>query len=67
MLSLRTLQDANNLRMAELEQHVLQSKQLRDSDAANLNFAMQVHQQAAQNLTSLNTNLSQSLSSYRLP
>jgi hypothetical protein len=67
MLTLRTLQDANNLRMAELEQRVLQSKQQRDSDAVNLNFAMQVHQQAAQNLTSLNTNLSQSLSSYRLP
>jgi hypothetical protein len=67
VLTLRTLQDANNLRLAALEQQVLQAKQQRDTDAANLNFAMQMPQQASQNLTSFNSNLSQSLSSYRLP
>jgi len=67
ILTLRTLQDANNLRVAELEQQVLQAKQQRDGDAANLNFAMQVQQQATQNLASFNSNLSQSLSNYRLP
>jgi hypothetical protein len=67
ILTLRTLQDANNLRVAALEQQVLQAKQQRDTDAANLNFAMQAQQQATQNLTSFNNNLSQSLSSYRLP
>ena len=41
VLTLRTLQDANNLRVAALEQQVLQAKQQRDTDAANLNFAIQ--------------------------
>ena len=67
ILTLRTLQDANNLRVAALEQQVLQAKLQRDTDAANLNFSMQVQQQATQNLTSFNSNLSQSLGSYRLP
>lgn len=67
MLTLRTLQDANNLRVAALEQQILQAKQQRDSDTANLNFVMQLQQQATQNLTPFNSNLTQSLSSYRLP
>ena len=67
ILTLRTLQDANNLRVAALEQQVLQAKQQRDMDAANLNYAMQIQQQATQNLAPFNSNLTQSLSSYRLP
>jgi hypothetical protein len=67
MLTLRTLQDANNLRVAALEQQVLQAKQQRDTDAANLNFAIEMRQQATQNLTPFHSNLTQSLSSYRLP
>jgi hypothetical protein len=67
VLTLRTLQDANNLRVAELEEEVLRAKFERDSDAANINFAAQINQQASQNLSSFNTNLTQSLSSYRLP
>jgi hypothetical protein len=67
MLTLRTLQDANNLRVAALEQQVLQAKQERDSDAANLNFAMQVQQVSTQNLAPFNTNLTESLVKYRLP
>jgi hypothetical protein len=67
VLTLRTLQDANNLRVAALEQQVLQAKQQRDTDAANLNFAIQMRQQATQNLAPFNTNLTQSLSTYRLP
>jgi hypothetical protein len=67
ILTLRTLQDANNLRLAALEQQVLQAKQQRDSDAANLNYAMQIQQQVTQNLAPFNSNLTQSLSSYRLP
>jgi hypothetical protein len=67
VLTLRTLQDANNLRVAALEQQVLQAKQQRDTDAANLNFVIQMRQQSTQNLTPFNNNLSQSLSSYRLP
>ena len=38
VLTLRTMQDANNLRVAALEQQILQAKQQRDSDAANLNL-----------------------------
>jgi hypothetical protein len=67
VLTLRTLQDANNLRVAALEQQVLQAKQQRDTDAANLNFVIQMRQQSTQNLAPFNNNLSQSLSSYRLP
>jgi hypothetical protein len=67
VLTLRTLQDANNLRVAALELQILQAKQQRDSDAANLNFAIQMRQQATQNLAPFNSNLTQSLSSYRLP
>ena len=67
VLTLRTLQDANNLRVAALEQQVLQAKQQRDTDAANLNFTIRMRQQATQNLAPFNANLSQSLGSYRLP
>ncbi len=67
VLTLRTLQDANNLRLAALEQQVLQAKQRRDSDAANLNYAIQMRQQVTENLAPFNSNLTQSLSSYRLP
>lgn len=67
VLALRTLQDSNNLRVAALEQQVLQAKQQRDIDAANLNFSIQMRQQATQNLTPFNSNLSQSLAAYRLP
>jgi hypothetical protein len=67
VLTLRTLQDANNLRVAALEQQVLQAKQQRDTDAANLNYAAQIRQQVTQNLAPFNSNLTQSLASYRLP
>jgi hypothetical protein len=67
VLTLRTLQDANNLRVAALEQQVLQAKQQRDVDAANLNYAIQMRQQLTQNLVPFNTNLSQTLGAYRLP
>ncbi len=67
VLTLRTLQDANNLRLAALEQQILQAKQQRDTDAANLNYAIQMRQQVTQNLTPFNSNLTQSLSNYRLP
>jgi hypothetical protein len=67
VLTLRTLQDANNLRVAALEQQVLQAKQQRDTDVANLNFAIQMRQQVTQNLAPFNTNLGQSLGGYRLP
>jgi len=67
VLTLRTLQDANNLRVAGLEQQVLLAKQQRDTDAANLNFAIQMRQQVTQNLTPFNNHLTQSIGAYRLP
>src|SRR5579859_1540142 len=67
VLSLRTLQDANNLRVAALEQQVLQAKRQRDLDAANLNFLVQMRQRVTQNLAPFNSNLTQSLATYRLP
>jgi hypothetical protein len=67
VLTLRTLQDANNLRVAALEQQVLRAKQQRDTDVANLNFSIQMRQQATQSLAPFNANLTQSLANYRLP
>lgn len=67
MLTLRTLQDANNLRVAALEQQVLEGKRQRDSDAMNLNYALQMRAQTTQNLTPFHSNLTQSLANYRLP
>ncbi len=67
VLTLRTLQDSNNLRVAALEQQVLQAKQHRDTDAANLNFAIQMRRQGTQNLVPFNNNLTQSIGAYRLP
>lgn len=67
VLTLRTLQDANNLRVAELEQQVLLAKQQRDNEAANLDFTMEIQQQSPENLAPFNANLTQSLTSYRLP
>jgi hypothetical protein len=67
VLGLRTLQDANNLGVAALEQQVLQAKRQRDIEAANLNFAIQMRQHATENLDSLNRNLTQSLANFRIP
>jgi hypothetical protein len=67
VLTLRTLQDANNLRLAALEQQVLQAKQQRDSDAANLNYAIPMRHEVTQNLAPFNSHLTESLSKYRLP
>ena len=67
VLTLRTLQDANNLRLSALEQQILQAKHQRDLDAANINFAIQMSQQITQNLASFNSDLGASLASYRLP
>jgi hypothetical protein len=67
VLTLRTLQDANNLRVASLEQQVLQAKQQRDIDTANINFAVQMRQQVTQNLAPMNNNLTQTIANYRLP
>ncbi|MGB8322453.1 MAG: hypothetical protein WCE52_05770 [Candidatus Acidiferrum sp.] len=67
VLTLRTLQDANNLRLAALEQQVLQAKQQRDADVVNLNYAIQMRQQVVRNLAGFNSNLTQSVSGYRLP
>ena len=67
VLTLRTLQDANNLRVAALEQQVLRAKQQRDTDAANLNFAIQMRKQVTQNLAPFNAHLRESMGAFRLP
>lgn len=67
VLTLRTLQDSNNLRVAALEQQVLQAKQQRDTDAANLDFAIEMRRQVTHNLQPFNANLTESLRAFRLP
>jgi hypothetical protein len=67
VLALRTMQDANNLRLAALEQQILQAKRQRDRDVANLNFSIQMRQQATQSIAPFNSNLTQTLANYRVP
>ena len=67
VLTLRSLQDANNLRVESLEQQMLGAKQQRDREAANMNFTFEMRQQATQNLAPFNTNLAKSMAAYRLP
>jgi type IV secretion system protein TrbJ len=67
VLVLRTMQDANNLRLASLEQQILQAKKQRDNDVANLNFSFQMRHEATQSLAPFNSNLTETLANYRLP
>jgi hypothetical protein len=67
VLVLRTMQDANNLRLAAVEQQILQAKKQRDNDVANLNFSMQMRHETTQSLAPFTSNLTETLTNYRLP
>jgi type IV secretion system protein TrbJ len=67
VLVLRTMQDANNLRLAALEQQILQAKKQRDNEVANLNFSIHMRREATQSLAPFNSNLTETLANYRLP
>jgi len=67
VLVLRTLQDSNNLRLAALEQQIIQSKRERDAAAVAINTDIYTRDNLVPQTTQFTTGLSQSLNSFRIP
>jgi len=67
VLMLRTLQDANNLRLAALEQQVVQSKRQRDAEANLINTDIDQRQNMVKQVQQVTSGLGTTLQSYRLP
>jgi hypothetical protein len=67
VLMLRTLQDTNNLRLAELEQQIVRSKQERDDMAKAINADAYQRQNMVLQVNQITTGLGNSLRNYRLP
>ena len=67
VLTLRTLQDANNLRLAELEQQVLHSKRVRDNMTSAINSDIYQRDNLVPQVSRITTGLGSSLLNYRLP
>jgi len=67
ILMLRTMQDANNLRLAELEQQTLRSKQERDDITNAINADVYQRQNMVTQVNQITTGLGNSLRNYRLP
>lgn len=67
MLILRTLQDANNLRLAELEQEIVLSKQQRDEASNVINADVYQRQNMMSQINQLTTGIGVSLQNFRLP
>jgi len=67
VLTLRILQDANNLRVAELEQQVLNSKRVRDAMTSAINTDIYQRDNMVPHVSRFTTGLGSSLANYRLP
>ena len=67
ILMLRSLQDANNLRLAELEQQTVRSKQERDEITNAVNGDVYQRQNMMSQINQITTGLGTSLQSFRLP
>jgi hypothetical protein len=67
ILILRTLQDANNLRLAELEQQIVHSKQERDDISNIINGDAYQRQNMVSQVNQITTGVGTSLQNYRLP
>ena len=67
ILILRTLQDANNLRLAELEQQIVHSKQERDAISKVINGDVYQRQNMVSQVNQITTGVGTSLQNYRLP
>jgi type IV secretion system protein TrbJ len=67
VLMLRTLQDANNLRLAALEQSVIRSKQQRDADATAIDTDIYQRDHMVTAFQSVTSGLGATLQNYRLP
>ena len=64
---LRTLQDANNLRVSELEQQVIQSKRQRDEAATAINTDINQRDNMVKQITQFISSLGNSIENYRIP
>jgi hypothetical protein len=67
ILMLRSLQDANNLRLAELEQQTVRSKQERDEITNAVNGDVYQRQNMMSQINQITTGLGPSLQNFRLP
>ncbi|HEY6270671.1 MAG TPA: hypothetical protein VIX19_01620 [Terriglobales bacterium] len=67
MLILRSLQDSNNLRLAALEQQVIESKRQRDAEAALINTDIDQRANMVNQVKQFTSGLGSTLQSYRLP
>ena len=67
MLILRSLQDSNNLRLAALEQQVIESKRQRDADATLINTDIDQRANMVNQVKQFTSGLGSTLQSYRLP
>jgi hypothetical protein len=67
ILILHTLQDANNLRLAELEQQIVHSKQERDDISKIINGDAYQRQNMVSQVNQITTGVGTSLQNYRLP
>ena len=67
ILMLRTMQDANNLRLAELEQQTVRSKQERDEITNAVNGDVYQRQNMMSQINQITTGLGTSLQNFRLP
>jgi hypothetical protein len=67
ILTLRTLQDANNLRLSQLEQQVLASEERRDAMTTAINSDIYQRQNMIPEISSVTNGLGTSLANYQLP
>jgi hypothetical protein len=67
VLTLRTLQDGNNLRLSQLEQQVLASQERRDAMTTAINADIYQRQNMVPEISSVTNGLGTSLANYRLP
>jgi len=67
ILILRTLQDANNLRLAELEQEIVLSKQQRDEVSNVINGDVYQRQNMMSQINQITNGIGSALQSFRLP
>ncbi|MGH9738268.1 MAG: hypothetical protein ACRD4X_06725 [Candidatus Acidiferrales bacterium] len=67
VLALRSLQDSNNLRVAALEQQVIQSKRTRDASALAIDSDIYQRDNMVKQVTQVTNGLGASLQNYRIP
>ncbi|HEV2416334.1 MAG TPA: hypothetical protein VGX94_00870 [Terriglobia bacterium] len=67
VLMLRSVQDSNNLKLATLEQQVIQSKRERDATATAINTDIYQRNNMVREINQVTAGLGSTLQSYRLP